>query len=388
MDELPELPFEKVLSYLSLEDRLKARAVSRRWYHQINSLKVKTLCYSQRPAGFIEGKRRLVSGALARNFISSQRFGFFFATFRPTILSNLKHFRLCDLRLNKKTRKSFAQTIQSFGQLEQLDIIRFNFHPYLWAEKEFKLTLPMLTGIWLEDVRGLRKLALDAPRLLRIKLVNDLHFPTLQLRIVHSESVEWLMTDRSNAVTVNGMKNLQVLYGLGQIDPASLFSLEQLKEIHLQLNDGLLERLFVQKHRHSRTDLKIYLCGLLLNGPDDPAIRSLRYDFTGNAFNEETFGCLAENPSRLADEVPFVRTLDYSVIERVAAGTEVSLLKRFTSLTKITVSQPVKDTERFLNVLKNLHNIERLVFDCDQPQDLFDRLPEHCSAIQRLINNQ
>ena len=38
MDDLPELPFEKVLSYLSLGDLIKSRAVSRRWYHKIDSL--------------------------------------------------------------------------------------------------------------------------------------------------------------------------------------------------------------------------------------------------------------------------------------------------------------------------------------------------------------
>ena len=74
MDDLPELPFEKVLSYLSLEDRLKSRAVSRRWYWTINNFKVKSLCYLDHPAGFIRGKSRLVSGAFARNFISSSRF--------------------------------------------------------------------------------------------------------------------------------------------------------------------------------------------------------------------------------------------------------------------------------------------------------------------------
>ena len=58
MDDLPELPFEQILSQLSLEDLLKSRTVSRAWYHRINSFKVKSLCYSERPLGFIEGKSR------------------------------------------------------------------------------------------------------------------------------------------------------------------------------------------------------------------------------------------------------------------------------------------------------------------------------------------
>ena len=74
MDDLPELPFEKVLSHLSLEDVLKSRAVCRRWYDKINGFKVNSLCYSDHPIELIRGSGRFVSGAFAKNFISSPRF--------------------------------------------------------------------------------------------------------------------------------------------------------------------------------------------------------------------------------------------------------------------------------------------------------------------------
>ena len=38
--DLPELPFERSLSYPNLEDRIKARTVSRRWCNTIHSIKV------------------------------------------------------------------------------------------------------------------------------------------------------------------------------------------------------------------------------------------------------------------------------------------------------------------------------------------------------------
>ena len=59
--------------------------------------KVKSLCCSGRPIGFIKEKRRLVSGAFAWYFIPSTQLKLFFDTFALTILSDLKHFRLCDL---------------------------------------------------------------------------------------------------------------------------------------------------------------------------------------------------------------------------------------------------------------------------------------------------
>ena len=65
MNDLPVLPFEKILSYLSLKDLIKSRAVSRRWYRMINSFRVKRICISESPIGFIFEKNRLVSNAFA-----------------------------------------------------------------------------------------------------------------------------------------------------------------------------------------------------------------------------------------------------------------------------------------------------------------------------------
>ena len=124
MDDLPKLPFEQILSYLSLKDRLKLSAVSRSCHQKIDSYRVNSLCYSERPAGCILGKSRLVGGAFVQNFISSTRFESFFNAFSRSTLSNLKHLRLCDLSLDLKTKTAFNRILKLFGQLEQLDIIR------------------------------------------------------------------------------------------------------------------------------------------------------------------------------------------------------------------------------------------------------------------------
>src|SRR2546421_185276 len=99
MEDLPDLPFEKILSYLMLEDRLKSRTVSRSW-RKMFAFKANTLCYSDLPRGFIEGKSRMVGGAFDRNFINSRRFTSFFNTFTKPIFSNLKYLRFYSLRLN------------------------------------------------------------------------------------------------------------------------------------------------------------------------------------------------------------------------------------------------------------------------------------------------
>ena len=381
IDDLPKLPFEQILSYLSLKDRLKSRAVSRGWYHRIDSFKVKSLCYSPCPSGFIYGKRRWVSGAFAQNFVSSARFEWFFSTFGQSILSNLKQLRLCDLDLKKVNATAFFQILNSFGQLEELGL--FGFYDLLVSSDprtEFELNLLMLNSLQLEKVQGIKTLTLDAPRLQKVKVSRC---PFLRLVIVHGESVERLLTDQFVYTAVKNLKSLQYLY-IGSsgrpssaIDSTLLSGLDQLKEIHLN-DPRSVEMLFEQKQRNGRTDLKIYLGGLLLNGPEDPAI-----DFSSNF--KEFFVHLAENPSRLADEIPFsFDFLSYSAIERVDLESTIDLLSRYTNFDTIVVREPVQDIERFLDVLKNCDHIAWLRFQCDQPQDLFDRLPEH-SAVQELM---
>ena len=70
-------------------------------------------------------------------------------------------------------------------------------------------------------------------------------------------------------------------------------------------------------------------------------------------------------------------------IERVAPELAINLVGRFTELYHIYLAEPVQDVQRFLNLLKSLQHVDVLSIECNQPQDLFDRLPDHC-AIQML----
>ena len=373
IDDLPVLPFEKVLSYLNLGDRLKARAVSQGWRKKFDSYPVKSLCYAERPLDFIYEKRRMVSGAYA--FISSTKFDSFFSNFGQSILSNLKRLRFCSLGLDEPNAAAFASTINSFGQLEELSIIRFK--PRDSPSMQFELNLPMLTSFQLERADAIKELTLDAPRLREVKLAMSW---SLNLVIVRGESVERLLTDRLRYTEVENLKNLQQIYtaDLEAIDSTFLSGLNQLKEVHTMNRDDIAE-LFEQKQLYGRTDLKIYLCGFLLNGPDDPAISSL-----SAGSDERLLVQLAqENPSRLAAKIPFFRYLHYSAIEGVHPEVAIDFVNRCTDLSLVIVDRPVQDIERFLDVLKNCENIVVLSFRCDQPQDLFDRLPDH-SALQSI----
>ena len=380
MDDLPELPFEQVLSYLNLEDRLKARTVSRAWRNKFDRYPVNTvntLCFSSRPRDFIFRKSRWVSGPFAENFISSTRFESFFDTYRQMILFSLKHLRLCDLNLSEGDQEAFARILNSFDQLEQLDIIRATFNQF----QEYDLNLPKLTRLQIEEFECL-KFTLKASRLREVRLLGG-YETNPNVQFVHGESVERLFIDHWEYTDVKKLKNLQHLYVNFHegINPTFLSSLKRLKEFHTN-EPGDVSNLFEQKRRYDRVDLKIYLYGLLLNSPDDPATNAFRDSFCDH-LTGESLVCLAENRWRLADQIPFYRKLHYSAIEHVAPALEVNLLKRFTDLNWVIVNHPVQNIERFLNLLKNCKNIVGLWFYCDQSQDLFDRLPEHCS-VQKL----
>ena len=377
MDELPELPFEQVLSYLNLEDRLKSRAVSRAWYHKINSFKANSLCYSERPSDFLFKKIRWVTSKFAQNFISSTRFDLFFTTFSQSLLSNLRHLRLWHLHIDEESRTTFSRTLNSLNQLEELDLISFIIGSS-YPVPELELNLPMLNSIQIEKVYGIYHLTLDASRLRKVELVWCDH---LRLAIVHGESVEHLLTSWMAYTEVKNLKNLQTLYiGYTNFDPTLLSGLDHLKEIYLN-NPYNVESLFEQKRKYGLVDLKIYICGLLLNGPH-PVIRYL-----SPHFNEETLVQLAENRFRLADEMPFNNHVYYSIIERFDPEVAIDLVSRFIHLEEITVDRTVQDIERFLDLLNNFNEIARLNFKGDQPQDLFDRLPENCAVQQLVIEN-
>lgn len=377
IDRLPELPFKQVLSYLSLGDRLRMGTVSRSCHQKIHNTRVSSLCFSDRPSGFILGKSRWISGTFSRNFINSTRFASFFNAFRSTILSNLKHLRFCDLEL-KINSAIFAQTINSFDQLQELTLIRLSLRDYSDQEIEFELNLPMLTGIYLDEVAGIQTLTLDAPRLREVRLVIC---DRLRLVITCGESVERLIATRWEYTAVSELKNLRCLH-LGyhaDIDAAILCDLDQLREVQL-ISSKSVKQLFEQRRRYGKAvDLKIRMHGYLLNGPDDPA-----FDFLSTASFEDSIIPMIANPSRLADGVSFWRDIPYTKIEHVAPELVNNLMNKFTEFDKISFFKRVQDIEHLLNIFKNFANISELEFCVHQPQDLFDRLPEHC-AVQKLL---
>ena len=388
MDDLPELPLEKVLSYLTLEDLFKSRVVCRAWCNLIDRFRVKCLFYSDRPCGFIFPKSRLVGRAFAANFVRSFSFERFFRTYSQSILSSLKKLRFCELQLPKSSLDVFVSTLQSFHKLEHLSFIR----TYLGCElikvqstgdqflnppndsdprRSFNLNFPMLESLHFEEFFGLRDLTLDAPRLRSLTFISCDH--NLKVELVHADSVEWLDT-RFHHVILMKLKNLKYFFDRSYA-PASkklLHSQSQLKEFHLIKCNALWE-LFELSEQYGLVDLKFYLDGCLVNGTDDPLMEP---------------GCpilphLADNPSRMADHILYDNFITYDYIAHFSSEFVINFLNRCSNLITMGLRKPVEDIERFLHVLENSNYIAEIRILGEQPQELLDRLSEHC-AVQKL----
>lgn len=166
MEDLPDLAFDKVLGYLDLKEVLRARAVSKEFYLKINKFRVRSLCYSEWERNFILGKNYLVVNEFAQNFICSSKFELFFANFGRSLLSSLRHLRICDLDVKYEALK-FIEIVNSFQKLESLDLVHVDS-----LHGDFKLNLPKLKSIHFEELSDSFALTLDTPRLSDIRLWN------------------------------------------------------------------------------------------------------------------------------------------------------------------------------------------------------------------------
>lgn len=367
---LPDLAFEQILEHLELKELIKSRAVSRGWLQKVDRFRVECLCFSEWEKDHILDKYRRISGRFSSKFIRLSNFEFF-KTFANSILRNLKHLRVLDLNVEQRC-PNFIVVLNSLNRLVSLGIIAVH-----GMYGDLQLTLENLRSIHLEDVPGHATLVLDAPRLSKIKVWD----PNFKLIVVHPESVQSVVIKNDQNLELKRFKNLEVFHCERLLDVDSEFVCERqrLKAINFVGHQATLRALHDQKQRHNRTDLKIFYHGLCLNTVDDYA--GLPNYLT---LSEALVGRMIANFSRLTDELSFYEYIYYySNIELAVPRVPAGFWRRFTGLRSIDVRE-VENIDRFLDFLKCFNNVVSLSFRHQQPQELFDQLPSHCSSLQVL----
>ena len=376
------LPLDIVLDNLGLMDLVQLRAVSKAFRTKIDLFGLKVLCISMFSREHIIGKRRWIANKFAQNFVHTTAPVLFFNALRGQLFSQLQHVRLCDVRLNEESRTVLIQVLNSFQRLKNLDIINLRFELLSLSTRYFshrlELCLPALNHIYLEKLKGFYKLSLDAPKL---KSVVFFKCYSLNLVIVHTESVESVTIHNQHRVAfeIECLKNLKYLFiDRVNADSKLLSSLTQLKEIHLNHLDSVQE--FLKKRK--RTDLKIFLCGVLVTDLGDPLCSK---SCPQNKFVNSLETLLITNSVRLANSIPFLSCFRYQPWEGLTLELMSNFLNRFSGVTTIQVDEPIQNVPRFLNLLEKLTHIERLVFILfDQPQELFNQLSERSSVQESL----
>ena len=378
MNDLPDLPFENVLSYLSLEDLIRFRGVSKGWYKKISAFKVANLFLSEWKS--VRNQHQLVVGAFAQNYIRTSRFEAFFAYFGRSMLSSLAHLRLCDLHLDVKVRAfALADALNSFVQLEKLDLIQIS----NLGSRFNRLNLPNLRSIHLESLQWIESLTLDTPRLNRIHAWD---LQNARLELLHVESVQGAVLDTCALLDVERLKNLQTLFCqvIYLFGDSFLVSLPKLKEVHFNGHLTALEMLHDQKRRHNRADLKIFYRGIRLNSPQD---YSKFPDYP--VLDKAVVTCVVENYDRVADQLPLYCSVYYSRFEPVVAQVPTGFWRRLTNLKALEIDRTVENVRQFFAFLKCFDDVRSLAFNRPQPQQLFDQLPVHLPSLESLeINYQ
>lgn len=370
-NELPFEVFRKIFSYLHLDEVLRARAVSRQWCAFIDCFNLSNLLYSEWPRKFIFDQKRLVSGPFATNFIPSLSFDSFFNAYADSILVRLKHLRICDL----KASSALSDVLNSFTLLKNLELIRI-----VNLDAVIHLVSLSLENLYIEELEGLERLTLDAPKLLNIRIWFVQYPKMFDLQLVRPEQVESVELDFYNGcLNGGGFKNLKFFYvnDLVGIPESFLQNLEQLREIHLIYPYAVLRSLLNQKQAYERSNLKIFYHGLCLPANEYPE--------SSDWLNETVADLLidARNAPNLADKLLY-KTIGFSSIERVFARMPDTLWKRFTNLRKLYVPENPQNMQEFREFLGKFNSVLELEFHIDGPrcQRLLDQLADYCPSLQ------
>lgn len=148
----------------------------------------------------------------------------------------------------------------------------------------------------------------------------------------------------------------------------------QLKEIHITDIPSGRQVLHRKRQFKQHSNLKVFMYGFRI---DDVAEGFYK---TSPFFHENLLRRYAQDPLRLAHAIPVFSFQSYSDIERwIPFEWHQEIFQRFTDLDTVYVNEPVQDAQRFLDFVKNM-NISKFEFHCDQPPNLFDRLPEYCNV--------
>ena len=387
LDVISSLPlelFRAIFDNVSLQDKLKCRAVCKAWQLRIGHVlaDLKVLFASPRSkifAKFCLAYYHLDANVLDKNFIKISKFS--------PANAGLNFKRLLSLTISQFKAQSGSlsgETLNSFDQLKELTFYDVD------QPQDMHLSLPNLKRInfvWCQ----FSKVTLDTPQLKHLQYIayerfqcdftfvresvehvqlSTYHPCFDQLKGVKVLFIDYLDDDRVNRPFLLGLKNLQKLH---------------IKRL-LSLNDAsreLLISLGEQKKRFERSDLQIYCNGMrFASGQfEGRPLDRVTDEFLPFAELLQTYN---ENLPRLANQFS-LREIDYSEVERIYPSISNEIWSKFGLLKVITISNRIADEAQFIEFLGKFNGWTTLALNQLPSEHLLSRLSAICPSLEDLL---
>ena len=392
MDNLPLIPAMKITDYLSIKDILNLRMVNK-WFYQIinENVKIKELVISTHVDS--PYNRRWF---YTYDLISPQNLIKYDADLDDSIRSDQP-----SLNLNKPILDQLKQlylyftriTLETLNSLDRLVHLEIVYSKIMNITENNVLRLPMLEILNLYWSGYDNKILIDSTKLQRLKLHRN------SVELVHPESITYLEVEYYNCCKkfLPSCTNLEHFYCCGLDSDLDSFNLNEfnliknlpkLKSIHFDQPKETFVSLINEKKRLNK-DLEIYFSNFKFDElPDElpnelPAERSDGY--IDELLEDHLHSYYAKHYSRLADNCPFVESINYSLLEIYFDKIPVNFMKRFVDLTEFIVKKNINNLDQLIRVLEECKTITSLELHSSLGQHFFDfHLYDQCPNIRKL----
>ena len=368
MDDLPLIPAKKIIDYLLIEDVLNLKLVNK-WFYQ-----------------FINGNVRIKDLVMTTHDLSPNRRWFY--TYDLINLQNLLEYDLdvnVYLNLNQPilgqlkqlcifNTRIILETLNSLDRLAHLEIVNSEIKS---ITENNVLSLPMLEilNLDLNWSKNHNNLIIDSTKLRAIKLYQT------GVSFIHSENITYLEVDyyyKNCEIILPSCINLQHFYcrDLNNFNEFNLIkNLPKLKSIHFDGPEETFDSLINEKKRLNK-DLEIHFFNFKFDElPDDLPDEMGAEGFDGyidELPEDHLHSYYAKYYSRLADHCPFVKSINYNLLERYFNQIPQNFMKRFVNLTNFNVSWKINNRHQLIRVLGECKTITWLALHSSLGQHFFD----------------
>lgn len=391
MNELPVEIKCKIIRTLPTYEIVKLRFLNKFWKRLIdNHLKIRDLIVGDRRALC---KSWLSSAELVDcDFIDVDKFDCLKVAFDRCYFSHLRNL-LIEIK-DTASSVDCGPLISQLDHLVQLECLEL-IGAHLYQGSQSKINCINLKYLCIElmfsdEPTDATILTVNTPKLLVLKL--NLFQGLRGIAFTNAIGVRQLQcTLFANEFT--NFKNVEFLYCLDaledEIDDDLLAKMPSLKEFHTE-QERLLVRLFEQKMKSNRHDLKLYFRNVYLD-----SVEQIDYSFDDGSFtssfwlNENKVRHMIHHYSKLADTFPFYNSADFKAIAHHFENIPIEFLKKFINLSSLTVGYCIFDLNQLLKVLRTCKSLKHITFaETQLNNDFFNSLPSHCPRLASLKINQ